>query len=68
MMNAQELADLMQAKIVAQFGPPQDPQILEPYLLAMATAIVEYLQTKAKVNPGTFANGGGPLTGQGTIV
>jgi hypothetical protein len=34
---------------------------------AIGNAMVPYIQTNAVINPGTFSNTGGPVTGKGTI-
>jgi len=67
-MDPQDMADLIKAQLILAFGPPTDPAILDGFLLALCTGIITHIQNAAKVNPGTFANGGGPLAGQGTIV
>ena len=61
----------MQSAIKAAFievlGTPAVEAQLDKFCLAMATALVPYLQGNVVVEPGTFTNGAGAVTGTGTI-
>jgi hypothetical protein len=52
----------------AAYGAPADPAEQDKSLTAQANALFLILTTDASVSPGTFANGGGAVTGSGEIV
>lgn len=48
-------------------GTPVTPDQLKAVWEAACTALVGRVQSDAVANPGTFANGAGPVSGLGTI-
>jgi hypothetical protein len=65
-MDGNDMGDAV-AQAIKDVNPDADLSQLEPYWEAICTAIVTYMTANAVVNPGTFSNSGGPVTGAGTI-
>jgi len=53
--------------LVAQFGTPLDDSLLVKYSNALAKAVVTRIQDDAVVEPGSFSNAAGSVTGTGTV-
>lgn len=66
-LDANRLAASMKAGIVACYGTPEDDAKLTCFCQAMATSIVDEIVNNAVVLPGSFSNGGGSVTGTGTV-
>jgi hypothetical protein len=61
-MNKQTLAALMQQKVDALRGEKNPINYEAAFYLALASAIIEHIQSTAEVNGGTCSNGG-PISG-----
>ncbi len=53
--------------LVAKFGAAYNDAYLQDYAEAMADAIIDEITANAVVVPGSFTNGGGPVTGTGQV-
>lgn len=66
-LNIDTLAGLMKSEIEGCFGPADDQERLECFCNALSKAIIDHVKAAAEVQPGSFSNSGGAVTGVGTI-
>lgn len=62
-----EIEDEIKAVFLPLLGPQATPELLTKFCKAVGEKIVAHIVANAVVQPGTFANGFGPVTGTGTI-